>query len=138
LHADWDFPSRPYLLAPLLGIRQSRNIVTDVSLGMQDLIRRNRFVDTLGLASAHADSHSVDYEFESDEMFFYLLVCRCFNYPLYTDLPYRMLLPKGLRNVWVACRAAGIDSDAAYCVRMQRDMQRLGEAAGIAAAHCAS
>ncbi len=105
---------------------------------MQDLINRARFSDTLGLAAAFADSHSVDYEFESDEMFFYLLVCRCFNYPLYTDLPYRMLLPRGLNNVWVACRAAGIDPDAFYCVRMQRDMQRLGEAAGIAAAHCAS
>jgi hypothetical protein len=137
LHEDWEYPSRPFLVSPLLGIRQSRNIITDLSLTMNHLVSGARFADTLGNASAYADSHSVDYEFESDAMFFYFLVCRCFNHPLHTDLPYRMLLPKGLNNVWVACRAAGVDIDATYCVRMQRDMQRLGEAAGVAAAFCA-
>jgi hypothetical protein len=57
---------------------------------------------------------------------------------LQCELPYRMLLPVGLKNVWIACRAAGIDGAAAYGIRMQRDMQRLGEVAGTAAAWVAA
>lgn len=133
-YADWPREDRPFLLAPLLGVRQSRHIRTDAQVTLDDLICQAQFEDAVGEADALADTHSVDFEFESDEMFFYLWVCRSFSNPLKTELPYRMLLPRGLDNVWVACRAAGIEADAAYCVRMQRDMQRLGEAAGIAAA----
>ncbi len=133
LYGDWPVEDRPFLLSPLLGVRQTRHIITDVQITMDDLIVRSRFDDAVGRAEAIADTHSVDYEFESDDMLFYLWVCRSFSYPLQTELPYRMLLPQGLNNVWVACRAAGVDVDASYCVRMQRDMQRLGEVAGVAA-----
>jgi len=45
-----------------------------------------------------------------------------------------MMLPVDLDNVWIACRAAGVTQDAHYSFRMQRDIQRLGEVAGYAAA----
>lgn len=134
LHDDWMLADKPFALAPLLGVRQSRQIATEVRLELADLITSASFPDAMGKASAILDNHSVDFEFESDEVFFYFWICRGFHQSLHVELPYRMLLPQGLTNVWVACRAAGISNDAAYCVRMQRDMQRLGEAAGIAAA----
>lgn len=134
LHDDWVLADKPFALAPLLGVRQSRQIATETRLELADLIASARFPDAVGEASAILDNHSVDFEFESDEALFYFWVCRGFHQPLHVELPYRMLLPQGLTNVWVACRAAGISNDAAYCVRMQRDMQRLGEAAGTAAA----
>ena len=136
LHDDWPTDDKPFILAPLLGIRQSRQIATDVRLELADLIDSTRFEDAVGEAAAIVDNHSSDFEFESDEVLFYLWVCRAFYHPLRVELPYRMLLPQGLRNTWVACRAAGISSDASYCVRMQRDMQRLGEVAGTAASLC--
>jgi len=136
LHDDWPSEDKPFILSPLLGIRQSRQVTTDVRLELADLIDSARFEDAVGEAAAHVDNHSSDFEFESDEVLFYLWVCRGFNHPLRVELPYRMLLPQGLRNTWVACRAAGISSDASYCVRMQRDMQRLGEVAGTAASLC--
>lgn len=136
LHDDWPMEDKPFVLAPLLGIRQSRQIATDGRLELADLIDSARFEDAVGEAAAIVDNHSSDFEFESDEVLFYLWVCRGFNHPLRVELPYRMLLPQGLRNTWVACRAAGISSDASYCVRMQRDMQRLGEVAGTAASLC--
>ncbi len=141
LHDDWAPDDKPFALAPLLGVRQSRQIATVARLELADLIASARFSDAIGEASAVLDNHSVDFEFESDEAFFYFWVCRGFHQLLHVELPYRMLLPQGLSNVWVACRASGISPDASYCVRMQRDMQRLGEAAGIAAAlavenHC--
>ncbi len=124
----------PLQIAPLLGIRESRHIKTDYTLLMDDLITERRFEDSIGRAGAHADTHSVDFEFEDDETVFFYWVCRLFRYPLRTQLPYRMLLPKGLDNAWIACRAAGMKANVFYGIRMQRDMQRLGEAAGVAAA----
>tara|TARA_R100000027_G_scaffold66361_2_gene62158 strand:- start:63 stop:2933 length:2871 start_codon:yes stop_codon:yes gene_type:complete len=125
-------------ISPMLGIRQSRQIITDYSLQLNDLVSGRKFEDTIGEAGCHADSHSVDFEFENDEMVFFYWACRLFRYPLRTQLPYRMLLPKDLTNVWIACRAAGMSTNAFYAIRMQRDMQRLGEIAGIAAAQCTS
>lgn len=132
--ARWNDPDRPCAIAPLPGIRQSRRIVTDYTLRFGDLVDGSGFADSIGEAASIADTHSVDYEFEHDEAVFFFWVCRLFRHRLRTELPYRMLLPRGLANVWIACRAAGIDSTAIYAVRMQRDMQRLGEAAGLAAA----
>lgn len=135
----WTDEDRPFAISPLPGIRQSRRIVTDYTLTFRDLVDRSRFDDKIGEAESIADTHSVDYEFEHDEAVFFYWVCRLFRHRLRTGLPYRMLLPRGLGNVWIACRAAGIDATAFYAVRMQRDMQRLGEAAGVAAARaCAT
>ena len=131
---EWAEDKRPLYFAPLLGVRESRHIVTDYTLKMDDLITQREFEDAIGWAGSHADTHSVDFEFEDDETVFFYWVCRLFRYQLRTQLPYRMLLPVGLDNVWIACRAAGMNSNVFYGIRMQRDMQRLGEVAGVAAA----
>lgn len=123
-----------FAIAPLPGIRQSRQVATDYRLTFSDLVKHRRFEDSVGQAGSIADTHSIDYEFEDDEAVFFYLVCRLFRHPLRTDLPYRMMLPESLDNVWIACRASGMENNASYAVRMQRDMQRLGEAAGAAAA----
>lgn len=49
-------------------------------------------------------------------------------------MPYGMIVPRDLDNVWLACRAIGVSPDAHHSCRMQRDIQRIGEAAGNAAA----
>lgn len=134
LPAAWTQPDRPVAVSPLIGLRQSRQIETDLKVSFADLVGHARFDDSIGEVSTVADTHSVDFEFETDSLAFYYWTCRGFRHPLRSELPYRMLLPRGLANVWLACRAAGIDVAAAYGLRMQREMQRFGEAAGIAAA----
>lgn len=129
---------RVVAVSSLLGLRQSRQIETDRLVKFADLVGHARFDDSVGEVDTVADTHSVDFEFETDPMAFYYWTCRCFRHPLRSELPYRMLLPRGLANVWVPCRAAGIEADAAYGLRMQREMQRLGEVSGIAAARAAS
>lgn len=124
----------PVAMAPLLGLRQSRQMETDYLVTQADLVAGRLFDDVIGEVKTVADTHSVDFEFETDEMAFYYWACRGFRHSLRCELPYRMLLPRGLKNVWIACRAAGIAVDAAYGLRMQREMQRLGEVAGVAAA----
>lgn len=134
LRDDWTAPDRPVAIAPLLGVRGSRHIRTDYKVCLRDMVAGVVFDDAIGEVKTVADTHSVDFEFEDDETAFYYWCCRAFRHPLHCALPYRMLLPRGLDNVWIACRAAGIEQSAHYGLRMQREMQRLGEAAGIAAA----
>ena len=125
---------RPTYIAPALGLRQSRHIVTDYILELSDLIERREFADSVGLTGCHYDNHASDYEFESDEGLFWVWVCGQWRGRTGCEIPYRILLPENLENVWLACRALGVSQDAHHSLRMQRDMQRIGEVSGLAAA----
>lgn len=126
--------SRFFYLAPVIGLRQSVHIRSDRDVTVDDLVQQRQFPDTIGPTLSFLDTHAIDFEFDDDEVVFWLWVCRNFRGELVCDLPYRMLLPQGLDNVWVGCRAAGMSTAAAYALRMERDIQRLGEATGTAAA----
>lgn len=126
--------ARPTYIAPAIGLRQGRQIRTRYMLTLADLIENRAFPDAVGATGAHYDNHAIDYEFESDEAMFWVWACRGWSHPIACQIPYRMLLPLGLDNAWIACRAAGVTEEAHHSMRMQRDMQRLGEVAGIAAA----
>ncbi|HWL54100.1 MAG TPA: FAD-dependent oxidoreductase [Chthoniobacteraceae bacterium] len=135
LYTQWDWKGETPIvaLAPTLGLRHSRLITTDAAVTLADLVAHTRFKEKIGVIKTVADTHSVDFEFESDALAFYYWTCRGFRNPLACEIPYGILLPRGLENVWIACRASGMEVDASYGFRMQREMQRLGEAAGIAA-----
>lgn len=130
----YDNDTRPTYIAPAIGLRQGRQVCTDQTLTLDDLVERRRFPDAVGFTGSHYDNHAVDLEFESDEGLFWVWVCRQWHARLASEIPYGMIVPKDLDNVWIGCRAAGVSDDAHYCVRMQRDIQRLGEIAGQAAA----
>lgn len=125
---------RPTWLAPQIGLRQGRLIETDYRLTIDDLLLRRRFEDCVGLTGCHYDNHAADYEFESDDACFLTWGCGLRGARTACEIPYRMLLPKGLDNVWLACRAAGVTEEAHHSFRMHRDLQRIGEVCGIAAA----
>jgi len=125
------------LFAPILGLRQSRQIKTEARLSLNDIISHTTRDFSIGLARSPLDTHSIDYEFEDDETLFWLWGCKSFRESTFADMPYGMLVPQGFANLWIACRASGITPPAAYAARMQRDMQRIGEAAGYAAAMAA-
>jgi hypothetical protein len=133
LQERYDSIERPNYIAPAIGLRQSRNVETDYIVTLADLIERRVFPDAIGYSGGHFDSHARDFEFESDEAIFWVWVCQQHGGALSCDIPYRALIPKALNNVLLGCRALGMSTDAHYCVRMQRDMQRVGEAAGAAA-----
>ena len=126
---------RPTYIAPAIGLRQARHIKARYMLTLADLVEHRRFEDSVGLTGCHYDNHAIDYEFESDESVFWVWVCRLWKTGRTAcEIPYRMLLPESLDNVWIACRAAGVTQDAHHSFRMQRDMQRIGEVSGVAAA----
>jgi len=49
-------------------------------------------------------------------------------------VPFRCLIPRGFRNLLVACRGASFSALAASSCRLTRTMMQLGQAAGTAAA----
>ncbi len=121
-------------MVPAVGLRQGRLIETDYQLTLDDLFERRRFDDAIGFTGAHYDNHADDYFAESDSTAMLVWGAGCWGARTACEIPYRVLLPQGLDNLWGACRAAGGTFDASMSFRMQRDMQRLGEAAGLAAA----
>lgn len=129
--------TRPTYIAPALGLRQARQIVTEYTLTLDDQIGRKRFDDPIGYTGSNFDHHGTDFEFESDEALFWIWVCRQFYTQAACEISYRMLLPRGIGNVWIASRCLGVSQDAHFATRMQRDIQRVGEAAGFAAAEFA-
>ncbi len=130
----FDNLSRRTYVAPAIGLRQSRQIDTDYILSLTDQIDGRRFDDVIGYTGCHYDNHAVDYEFESDEGLFWIWFNRMWRKPFACEMSYRMLLPRGLDNLWLASRCLGVSQDAHQSCRMQRDVQRVGEAAGLAAA----
>jgi hypothetical protein len=127
---DWQtrFPEfRGYRLswtAPALGIRESRRVVGEYVLTEHDVrggLSGQRHADIICLADHPPDTHG-SHSRGIGEL------------PEPYGVPYRCLIPKGQRNLLIACRAASFSSIAASSCRLSRTMMQLGQAAGTAAA----
>lgn len=126
-HCQTVFPEfRGYWLswtAPTLGVRESRRIVGEYVLTENDLlagISGQQHPDIIAIAD-----HAMDRHGEGGG-------CRELREPY--GVPYRCLIPKGFRNLLVACRVASFSSIVASSCRLSRTMMQLGQAAGTAAA----
>lgn len=128
---------RPNYIAPAIGLRQGRQVECRYKITLDDLVTRRRFADCIGYTGGHYDNHAVDYEFESAEARFWVWACRQWWSRVACDIPYRAIVPVGLDNCWIASRCLGVSQDAHYALRMQRDLQRIGEVSGLTAAMAA-
>ena len=133
-HEEFNESNRYLDIAPMLGVRESRWIVGDYVLTLMDQIENRRFPDVIARCWAHYDNHAVDFENESELAQIWVSVLGLWRKEIGCDVPYRCLLPKGLENILVACRAISADHDAQMALRMQRTIEAIGEAAGVAAA----
>jgi len=130
----FDAKNRLLYIAPILGLRNSRQVVGDYRLTLADEIAGRQFPDVVAYAYSHFDNHGFDYENESDEAMLWVWLLGNWQRPIGCEIPYRCLLPAGVEGLLMACRALSITHDAHNQLRMQRDLQRIGEAAGTAAA----
>ena len=121
-------------LTPLIGLRNSRQIIGEYRLTFFDEVAGREFPDVIAYAYSHYDNHAFDYGNESDETMLWVWMLGNWHRRIGCEIPYRCLLPREVEGLLVACRAISITHDAHNQLRMQRDMQLLGEAAGIAAA----
>ncbi|MBI5396146.1 MAG: FAD-dependent oxidoreductase [Verrucomicrobia bacterium] len=110
--------------APALGIRETRRVVGEYVLTEHDLlagISGQKHPDIICLADHAMDTHG-SHAHGIGEM----------QQPY--GVPYRCLIPKGKRNLLIACRASSFSSLAASSCRLSRTMIQLGQAAGTAVA----
>ncbi len=116
-----------YDLGQLIGTRERRRIVGDVTLKPSDAALHRTWRDSVVIARSDFDSHG--YTVDA------LLLLRP---PDRTDInlaiPYRCLLPRGLDGILVTGLGISLHRDTLPLARMQADIQNQGYAAGVAAA----
>ena len=110
-------------IAPALGIREGSRVLGDYVLVEEDLragLSKQTHPDIIAIAGHAFDRHGGGGGGgELAEPY---------------GIPYRCLIPKGYKNLIIACRGASFSSIAASSCRLSRTMMQLGQAAGTAAA----
>jgi hypothetical protein len=113
-------------IAPQVGIRETRRVRGLYQLTEADVLDCASFDDTIGVNGWPLELHlKGDVEFRWPK----IPESRGFNH-----LPYRMTVPLGLDNVWVAGRCASMSHEAQSAARVTGACFVMGEAAGTAAA----
>lgn len=122
-------------VAPLLGVRETRRIVADWMMTVRDLSEGKEFPDTVGFSMYGWDlpdpkKPSVQ-PFATDD------ARRGYRYTvkkgLTTPLPYRMMVPRPIRNLICPGRAVCVERQVLGPVRVMAPCMAMGEASGIAA-----
>ena len=115
------------VVAPLMGVRESRRIVGEYVLTEEDHQTCRKFEDAIARNRYPIDIHLPGGGVE----------LRKLPKDDYHEIPYRCLLPKGVANLLVAGRCLSASFVAQSSVRIQPVCRAMGEAAGAAAAICA-
>lgn len=116
-------------IAPQVGIRETRRISGHYALTADDILNSARFADSIGINAWPMELHRpgrIEWGFPADSK-------RAYN-----DLPWRMLLPKGIENLLVAGRCACMTHEGQSAARASGACFVMGQAAGTAAAHTGS
>ncbi len=108
--------------APFLGIRETRRIRGQYTMTRDDIMTCRHFEDAIAVASYPLDIHhpqggGCTLEWCGD----------CY------DIPYRSLIPQGVKNLIVAGRCISTTHEAMSAIRVMAPCMAMGEAAGRAA-----
>lgn len=122
--------------APLMGIRETRRIVGDYTLTVEDYMSRASFPDEIARNSYFLDIHRTKKELEELKKKPRETADTDAEYGKGEShgIPYRCLTPKGLENLLVAGRIISCDRRILGSVRVMPNCLTTGEAAGLAAA----
>jgi hypothetical protein len=112
-------------IPPQVGIRETRRVVGEYQLREEDILGCAEFADAVGVNGWPVEDH--------------VLGTVQIRWPPegsrgYNQLPYRMLLPKGVDNLLVAGRCASMTHGGQSAARVSGPCFVMGEAAGTAAA----
>lgn len=120
----------------MIGTRETRRIIGDYELTLDDYLQRRSFSDEICRNSYFIDVHHAKDEISADYSSAELFEKRTFRYAAGEShgVPYRCLLPRGLRNVLVAGRSISCQQVVQGSIRVMPVCLAMGEAAGAAAA----
>lgn len=121
-------------MASLLGIRESRRIVGEYELNIDDYLGKREFPDQIGIFNKFVDIHPYD---TSNAEWTRFNDERGKTAKLapgeWFGIPYGILVPQGWKNLWVAGRCASSDVKVHGSIRVQPAASMMGQAAGTAA-----
>ncbi|PTX92774.1 FAD-dependent oxidoreductase [Verrucomicrobia bacterium LW23] len=120
--------------ASLLGIRESRRILGEYELNIDDYLARREFPDQIAVFNKFVDIHPYDcsvpewdrFNMEKDKT-------ARLKEGEHFGIPYSILVPQGWANLWVAGRCASSDVMVHGSIRVQPAASMMGQAAGTAA-----
>lgn len=113
------------VIASQLGVRESRRIIGDYKVTLDDFLAAREFEDSIGRGAMPAGAHTADgvtmtvYDLEPGKSM---------------TIPYRCMLPQGKEGLLVAGRCVSYEPPVANCIRCMAQCMAIGEAAGTAAA----
>lgn len=116
-------------IAPQVGIRETRRIEGLYALSGEDILSSARFDDSIGINAWPMEMHAagkIEWAFPRDEQ------------RTYNQLPWRMLVPRGVDNLLVAGRCASMTHEGQSAARASGGCFVMGQAAGTAAASLGS
>ena len=118
----------------LVGVRESRRIVGEYELRIDDIQDRRQFPDQVGVFNKAVDIHAYTNDEKAYQQYKkeYTRTGRigrgeCFG------IPYGILVPRGWKNLWVAGRCNSSDVRVHGSIRVQPAASMMGQAAGTAA-----
>jgi hypothetical protein len=119
-----------------IGVRETRRIVGDYKLVLDDYLARRSFDDEIARNSYYIDVHMQREESAKAERGDYDWQATLHTYGPGEShgIPYRCLIPRSLSNVLVAGRCISCDRQVQGSVRVMPFCLAMGEAAGCAAA----
>lgn len=118
--------------ASMVGIRESREIITDHVLTIAEAKRYAKFADAVAQTNYPVDIHGFGDAFTNQH------VEGIENEKPYFEIPFGALVVHGVDNLFVAGRCIGCDFFVQAAIRIIPTCRATGEAAGIAAAICAA
>lgn len=121
----------------ILGIRETRRVIGDYVMVLDDFINRASFDDEIGRYSYPVDIHAADSSKDSFDDFFKNHTSLRYSKGESYGIPYRALLPVGLSNVYVVGRCVSTDRYMQSSIRVMPGCYITGQAAGCAAAMAA-
>ena len=128
VYAKTKYKPTTFDMGQLVDTRERRRIVGEFTVNILDQLIKRTYPDTIVRSHTNYDTHG--YTIHP-----YFLLSH--PEPLYPDLPYRCLLPKGMDGILVTGLGVSAHRDAIPFIRMQPDIQNQGYAAGVAAAMAA-
>jgi hypothetical protein len=120
--------------AAAMGIRESRRILGDYVLCVEDFKTRAVFPDEIGRFAYPVDIHASQPDKAKYEQFLDEYHTLRYKPGESYGVPYRCLTPRGLDNVWVAGRCVSTDRYIQGSLRVMPGCYITGQACGLAAA----
>jgi hypothetical protein len=121
--------------APVMGVRDSRRIVGEFELGIDDFRAKRQFADQVAVYNRPTDVHPSDTsKAEFDRFMKDFHGKDNLGKGESVGIPYSILVPRGSENLWVAGRCHSSDTKVHGSIRAQSAAYMMGQAAGTAAA----